>query len=206
MADYNSLKKCMFCGESIPSGAARCAYCGSILEVTATQFDQPDETQTETIHHDQDIVETQYENDTQADVNSGNTGTPQGQVSEKDTQWNGNPIPQENGSYIQPQPYRPIQGNSGPNYQNRYQNQQDGDGASLSNGMKVFLTILFTVIPGIGQVAGIITAIVFMSSTQKDRKSFGVAILVASLIMFVLSCIGCFVFSIAVSQSFPSMY
>lgn len=206
MADYNTLKKCMFCGESIPSGATRCAYCGSILEVTVTQFDQPDETQTETLHHDQDNVETKYENDNQADVNSGDTGTPQGQVSEEGTQWKGNPMPQGTGSHIQPQPYRPIQGTSGPNYQDRYQNQQEGDGTSLSNGMKVFLTILFTVIPGIGQVAGIITAIVFMSSAQKDRKSFGVAILVASLIMFVLSCIGCFILSIAASQSFPSMY
>lgn len=206
MSNYNSLKKCMFCGESIPSGAVRCAYCGSILEVTVTQFDQPDETQAEAIHRDQDIGKTQYENDTQADANSGDTVTPQEQTSEEGTQWNGNPISQGNGSHIQPQPYKPIQGYSGPNYQNRYQNQQDGDGTSLSNGLKVFLTILFTVIPGIGQVAGIITAIVFMSSAQKDRKSFGVAILVASLIMFVLSCLGCFIFSIFASQSLPSMY
>lgn len=186
MADNNSLKKCMFCGESIPSGAGRCAYCGSILEVTVTQFDQPDETQTEMIH--QENVETQHISENQGDAKPENTDTAQGQGTE---------------SHTQQQPYRPIQGNVGPN---RYYNQPTGDGNSLSNGMKVFLTILFTVIPGIGQVAGIITAIVFMSSADKDRKSFGVAILVSSLIIFVLSCIGCFIISIAASQSFPSMY
>ncbi len=64
----------------------------------------------------------------------------------------------------------------------------------LSNGMKVFLTVIFTIIPGFGQLAGIITAIVFMNSEDDDdKKSFGVAILVASLIMFVFACIGCFI-------------
>ena len=64
----------------------------------------------------------------------------------------------------------------------------------LSNGMKVFLTILFTMVPGLGQLAGIITAIVFMNTDDDpDRKSFGVAILIASLILFVISCIGCFI-------------
>jgi hypothetical protein len=72
--------------------------------------------------------------------------------------------------------------------------------------LKVFLTVLFTVLPGIGQLAGIITAIVFMSSEgDSDRRSFGVALLVASLIMFVLACIGCFVASLA-SASLPFNY
>lgn len=70
----------------------------------------------------------------------------------------------------------------------------------LGNGMKVFLTILFTMIPGLGQLAGIITAIVFMNADDDaDRKSFGVAILVASLIMFVISCLGCFIAAVSLS-------
>jgi len=70
----------------------------------------------------------------------------------------------------------------------------------------VFLTVLFTLLPGIGQLAGIITAIVFMNADgDKDRKSFGVALLVACLILFVFACIGCFVISIA-SQSVPLPY
>lgn len=77
--------------------------------------------------------------------------------------------------------------------------------APLNNGLKVFLTILFTILPGIGQVAGIITAIVFMSAADNDRKSFGVALLVACLVLFVFSCIGCFILAIA-AQQFPYQY
>lgn len=75
----------------------------------------------------------------------------------------------------------------------------------LSNGLKVFLTVLFTVVPGFGQLAGIITGIIFMNSDDDtDRKSFGVALLVASIIMFVLSGIGFFllILSFYMSQSF----
>jgi len=76
-----------------------------------------------------------------------------------------------------------------------------GSGNGLSNGMKVLLTVIFTIIPGFGQLAGIITAIIFMNSEDdEDKKSFGVAILVASLIMFVLACIGCFIAILAASS------
>jgi ribosomal protein L40E len=57
----------------------------------------------------------------------------------------------------------------------------------LSNGAKVFLTVIFSVIPGIGQLAGIITAMILMSSDHSDRKSFGKALLVAGIIMFLVS-------------------
>lgn len=99
-------------------------------------------------------------------------------------------------------------GYTGPSYKGgsgykEYQRQP------LGNGLKVFLTLVFALIPGLGQLAGIITAIVFMNTDDDpDRKSFGVAILVASLIMFVLACIGCFIGAIAfssVSQSFGNL-
>jgi hypothetical protein len=64
----------------------------------------------------------------------------------------------------------------------------------LSNNMKVFLTVVST-IPWIGQLIGIISAIVFMNSEyDADRKSFGLALLIASISLFVIvSCIGCFI-------------
>jgi len=58
----------------------------------------------------------------------------------------------------------------------------------IGNGMKVFLTALSCVVPMIGQIAGIIIAIVFMNvKGDEDRKSFGVALLIVSIIMFVLT-------------------
>lgn len=72
----------------------------------------------------------------------------------------------------------------------------------LSNGLKVFLTVLFTIIPCIGQLAGIITAIALINTDDDaDRKSFGVALLTASIIMFLLSSVICFVMMLALMAS-----
>lgn len=80
---------------------------------------------------------------------------------------------------------------------------QSGSKAPMGNGMKVFLTMIFTLLPGIGQLAGIITAIVLMSSNDdSDRRSFGSALLVANIVMFVLSCLGCFILGL-IGQSLP---
>jgi len=238
LADYNSLKKCGFCGESIPLGAGRCPYCGSILEVTiensyqsepninlnnntsgqntagdSDTYGQPgaDWQQGAGVQPDADAQQEQ----TGAYGVSEDTGAAQQESEPQEPQLQ-EPQPQEPGPQPQPQgpgpqqqppiqPYMPIQGSGRPPYQSSYQNRPAEGSPILSNGLKVFLTILFTIIPGIGQIAGIITAIVFMGSPDQDKKSFGVAILVASLIMFVLSCIGCFIFTIAAS-SFSSMY
>jgi len=59
----------------------------------------------------------------------------------------------------------------------------------LGNGIKVLLTIISVIIPGFGQLAGIITAVTLINhECDRDRKSFGVALLAASLFFFVLYC------------------
>ena len=224
MADFNSLKKCGFCGESVPTGAGRCPYCGSILEVTIEdnyQIDPDGYLNNNVSEHGADgqpINGSQTNSDQPKDQTShygvsGDIGVSPQESVHQDPQQQGigsqepqiQPPLQGPGPQPHMQPYKPIQGNERSPYQNSYQNRPADNRPALSNGLKVFLTILFTVIPGIGQIAGIITAIVFMGSTDQDRKSFGVAILVASLIMFVFACLGCFILSIAASN-FPSMY
>lgn len=60
----------------------------------------------------------------------------------------------------------------------------------LSNGAKVFLSVMAAVIPGLGQVAGVIFAIIFMNDeNDEDKRSFGAALLVASLAVFVTMCL-----------------
>lgn len=58
----------------------------------------------------------------------------------------------------------------------------------MSNGMKAFILTLCTIIPGFGQVAGIIVSIVLMNSEDNDRKTFGKVLLIAMLLVFLLSC------------------
>lgn len=213
MGDNNTLKKCGFCGESIPMGAGRCPYCGSILEVTIEGSYQIDTNQDLSNNVSEQDAAGQQSNDWQPNA------VPQDQTSHYGVYGDNDAVPQEpqpqepqpqqpqsQGPGPQPQPYRPVQGDGRSPYQNNNQNRPAYVKLPLSNGLKVFLTIIFTMIPGFGQIAGIITAIVFMSSADQDRKSFGIAILVACAVLFTISCIVCFIASIAASQEFPSMY
>jgi len=76
----------------------------------------------------------------------------------------------------------------------------------LSNGMKVFLTIISIIIPGLGQLAGIIISILFMNDeNDEDRRSFGIALLVASLVFFVLSSFFWFIALLAVFSAHSNL-
>ena len=71
---------------------------------------------------------------------------------------------------------------------NREDKKVSESAKSLSNRKKVFMSIICAVIPGFGQIIGAIAGLAFMNyENDPDRKSFGLALLVASLIMFILS-------------------
>jgi hypothetical protein len=75
----------------------------------------------------------------------------------------------------------------------------DGN-APMSNWTKVFLTALAVILPGIGQIIGIIAGLVFVSNdTNSDKRTFGAALLTVSLIAFVLMAIFWFIAILAVS-------
>lgn len=177
-SNNTNLKKCSYCSEDIPAGAGRCPFCGSLLEVVvdADPYKTPQE-------QNKDNAGLEQQAPIPAEIPASapsTTGT--GDVNSRPSYSSTN-----------------TPGGQGPYYNNPY-GYREYKRQPLGNGLKVFLTILFTLIPGIGQLAGIITAIVFMNTDDDpDRKSFGVAILVASLIMFVIACIGCFIFAASYS-------
>lgn len=76
----------------------------------------------------------------------------------------------------------------------------------LTNELKVFLTAVTVLFPGVGQILGVICSIIFMNSNNDlDRRSFGKALLITSLLMFVLVCISCFTVTVmltAIKNSF----
>ncbi len=194
--DNYSQKKCGFCGESIPKDATRCPYCGSILEVSVDeQFGMPEQQQNSAPGNGFGEQQKNTENKFGASDNmySSNQQQPAEQQfgSAPQQDMGQRPAYGQRPEYAQ-KPYYP-RNQQAPIYNSNYSSEKK----PLSNGLKVFLTMLFTLLPGIGQLAGIITAIVFMSSDgDTDRRSFGIAILVASLAMFVLSCVGCFTLGI----------
>jgi len=72
---------------------------------------------------------------------------------------------------------------------------------TLGNGVKVFLTVISSVIPGLGQLIGIITAMIFMSyENDPDRRSFGISLLIASIVLFVLFFMFCFFIAVIIYQ------
>lgn len=69
----------------------------------------------------------------------------------------------------------------------------DKSSQPLSNGLKVFLTAITVLMPGVGPIIGIICAVVFMNSEgDADKRSFGQALLITALAIFALACISCF--------------
>lgn len=74
----------------------------------------------------------------------------------------------------------------------------------ISNWTKVILTAIACIIPGIGQIIGIILGLLYVSSdTNSDKRSFGAALLTVSIIAFTI--ISIFWFMVFVSFG-PQLY
>lgn len=72
---------------------------------------------------------------------------------------------------------------------------------NISNRKKVFLTIICSIIPGLGQLFCLILSLSYINTEDnEDIKSFGQALFVAALVMFVFSCIISFLIALAIYQ------
>ncbi|MCX7708559.1 MAG: hypothetical protein N2484_01790 [Clostridia bacterium] len=180
-------KKCSFCGEDIRSDLRRCPYCGSLLEVKV------DELKLEPADTPMSYPQFEAQNQNLGEKSEKTEGSLEnvGQIPSE-------PVNVPVSNTIRYETIHADSSNSrttrsaNPNWMNVPERKP------LSNGMKVFLTAICTIIPGLGQLIGIILSIVFMNSEEDpDRKSFGVALLVASLIIFVFSCLYCIVLVMA---------
>lgn len=152
-------KKCGFCGEEIRADSRRCPYCGSLLEV---KFDEIS------------IFDANKEAE-QVPQGTSDTGITEAPAAGADGGEN--------------EETEKIEAPGAVTAARTYYKRPAGTGKRpLSNGMKVFLTTLSAVVPGLGQLIGVICAIVFVNSEEDaDRRSFGVALLVASVVLFMLS-------------------
>lgn len=166
-------KNCNFCGEEISSELRRCPYCGSLLG----SIKKGDINASDTMPNAHSSV-----NVAQMCVEQNDDGT----IVIKECE---EMLPTEAVGET-------MNSNEANTSQSRNSKQSIPvviENKRLSNGMKVFLTILSTVIPGLGQLIGIIISVIFINSNDSDRNSFGVALMIASLLLFVLSCLSIFI-------------
>jgi hypothetical protein len=74
----------------------------------------------------------------------------------------------------------------------------------INNWAKVILTSVACILPGIGQIIGIILGLIFLSSdTNSDKRSFGAALLTISIIAFVIMSVFWFTIFLALG---PELY
>ncbi len=227
----NGRTVCSFCGEDISANAKRCPYCGSLLASdNSIKSDEVKDDLDSSFSQIQDKRNDPYENsfDYDSTVNSEDYtkgfsyqerdygDDVQEELSERETDEKLNDIekPSDTGAFNiggnqaqQGVDYVPKVKNGDGLRQQGYQGfgvsgQNTALKPSISNAMKVFITSICSLVPGLGQLIGVIIAIVFMNSEgDTDKRSFGVALLVNSLIVFVVSCLACCVLIAVFSES-----
>ncbi len=72
---------------------------------------------------------------------------------------------------------------------------------NLSNGMKVAITAIVSIVPGIGSIIGIIAGLIFMGKLNEDYRSFGKALLIYSIAIISISFICCCLFMFLASMA-----
>lgn len=204
-------RKCSFCGEEIPESQRRCPYCGSLLEARVNEnrdiFSTGNPVNIEGVLKPESVSQ-QFSNNNNSSsdaISQSSSPATNFDVRPPDVRPSDVKPPDVGPSAVRPlnvrQPYganqtgRPFNSQPNRNYNVNYTAKPK----PLGNGLKVFLTVLAAIVPGIGQLVGVITAIVFMNSDgDSDRRSFGIALLVASLLMFVIACILGFIAAVAI--------
>ncbi|HHW48020.1 MAG TPA: zinc ribbon domain-containing protein [Clostridiaceae bacterium] len=185
MFEYNgNYEKCSYCGEEIAVNTRRCPYCGSLLEIRSNRIKV----------------------DTIMGTDSAGVEFNEAEVSHSQNNYESVPLEKEDNAgiigagknnyvpnfqlvnYVKPE--RKKTNAESQTFYSTVDNSKPAETASdknLSNGLKVFLTIFCTILPGLGQLVGVITGAIFLASEDADKRSFGRALLIASLIFFVIS-------------------
>lgn len=175
-------KRCNTCGEESPGDLNYCRYCGSALPFGRAEH-KSEETQDLTGNH-QFMESLKEESNMTMPISTGDGED----TSVVETKRIGNLdyIPISNQQRIQTA-----------NTSNRTLTNKN----SIPNGMKVLLSVICAVVPGLGQLICLILAIIFINTEgDEDKSSFGIALLVASLVLFVLTFIVFFLIMMALYQ------
>lgn len=149
--------KCPYCGYEMEKGAERCENCASVLKKEDKNFTEKAEN---------------LENIESLESFSVRNNTYEAGQNEKVFQNRQNYAPYGNAYNVEKAiPTAPKQ---------------------LSNGFKVAFTAICVMVPIIGQFLGLVLSIIYMNSDEElkdceDRRSFGLALLIACVVAFLVS-------------------
>lgn len=173
----NDTVKCGYCGEDIAKDARRCPYCGSLLDLAPMDAQSPVKNQVQEEQKELKVPTVPYDY-TRKVVLKDETAIFAPEPSDD---------PKEEGKPSGPdKPHEPH--DETPLPAPAYSSYGAGTLKPLSNGRKVCLTALCMLLPGLGQLIGMILGISYMNDeSDSDKKSFGSALLAVSVIAFILT-------------------
>lgn len=196
--EQKDTKKCNYCGEEVRCDLRRCPFCGSQLEVKVDEFQKDSEPfEAKKV----DLYDEKLKTEDDLSIISSNFDEENNDYSKnhmiESISLSGSKPTERTSDYLynkEPVGRKNVISSNGIG--------NDIKESILSNGKKVALTTLCTIIPGLGQLVGLIIGIIFINSDEdKDKKSFGKALLISSLIIFVAQLFYCLILVLLFSDS-----
>lgn len=154
------LKKCTYCNEEIPENMVRCPYCCSILGSGSAHSPVPSD------------VGDRHREEPGRQMSKIKVNQPVREQEAESREQTFGRLPAKETQVKQ----RPVK-------------EMPGARRCLTNGQKVFLTVVTVMFPIIGQIIGILFSIIVLAYVKEpDQQSFASALLAAGIIVFMLSC------------------
>jgi hypothetical protein len=187
----NNLRICEHCKEEVSYNARRCPYCGSLLNNININTDNNFKGKPEVSGGSEQPYSEYVERNEEPIRDEANPATESSDLISNGNSYQQPEISQSDSGYSNDN-YNRVSGKDGSSeakyYFSSINDMDVYDVKPLSNKMKVFLTAISSFVPWLGQLIGIIAAIVYMNSEDdEDRRSFGRALLVSSLIVFLIT-------------------
>lgn len=190
--ETQTYSKCKYCNEPVGKYEARCKYCASLLDWEEAQSEQAsskespedsiNDAESNGLVRGQDFVLVDYT-------------SPVG-----DKSINQNDEPYETNE---------VHKITDDNLRNKYSSHENifvknrtfiSRKKPLSNTAKVWIAVICSIFPFVGQISGIIISINYINSNDADRRAYGSALLIPNMIIFVFNM---FIFLLAIGLFLP---
>ena len=189
-------KKCNFCREDIPVDLTRCPYCGSLLEISSYNEDNTIDIDETPSHKDSMEEKIGHEGSLLTSDNMDSSRAQEEIQTEIQTEYQTEPQRESQTNANITEDFSCTEANQ------RIACEKNTAESDLGEWGKLIISAISVLIPGIGQIIGVIAAIHFMNSEDKVRKSFGLNLMIASITIFILFLVGFFILGIALADPF----